>query len=134
MTSANDKQVGGTHYKSFKLQHWDFVVRAGLGYLDGQVSKYVDRHRRKHGAQDVEKAIHFAEKLFEEATAGRIVPVRAFAASAICEEFLSDRTFLLSAEKAALRGLCIWTRPIQIIEIIDLLKTAHAEAYPPLTT
>lgn len=64
MTSANDRQVGGEHYKA-DIQHWDFVLANGLGYLEGQISKYVTRWRKKNGMQDLYKARHYLEKLIE---------------------------------------------------------------------
>lgn len=60
--SANDKQVGGDHYRS-SLQHWDFVQFLGLSYMEAQVLRYVSRSRKKNGAQDLEKGIHFLEKM-----------------------------------------------------------------------
>lgn len=62
--SANDKQVDGNHYKA-KVQHWDFVVSNNLPYLEGCITKYVTRHRKKNGLQDLYKAKHFLEKLIE---------------------------------------------------------------------
>jgi hypothetical protein len=63
---ANDKQVGGDHYK-VAYQHWDMLVRLGYGpeYYVGQVTKYVTRWRKKNGLRDLVKATHFAEKLLE---------------------------------------------------------------------
>lgn len=31
MTTANDTQVGGQHYKAKTIQPWDFVAANGLG-------------------------------------------------------------------------------------------------------
>lgn len=62
--SANDKQVGGSHYKS-PMQHWDFCEIYGLGYLESAATKYLVRWRNKNGIQDMEKAIHYLEKLRE---------------------------------------------------------------------
>lgn len=70
--SANDHQEGGTHYGGTDLQHWDVVVRFGLGYFEGQVTKYLLRWRRKNGLEDLRKARHFLDKLIEEVDAGRI--------------------------------------------------------------
>ena len=64
MSKANEKQVAGQHYRA-KIQHWDFVVAAGLGYFEGQITKYVTRWRKKNGVQDLQKAEHFLEKLIE---------------------------------------------------------------------
>lgn len=63
--SANDNQVGGTHYKA-RYEHWDFIEDVGMGYKEAQVVKYVTRHGRKGGIQDLEKAMHFLQKMEEE--------------------------------------------------------------------
>lgn len=68
MTSANDMQVGGDHYKAV-YQHWDMVTEAGMGYFTGVASKYTARHAKKDGLKDVLKAIHFTRKLMEVLTA-----------------------------------------------------------------
>lgn len=60
---ANEKQVGGLHYKARMVQHWDYACQ--LPYLDGQVSKYVDRHSDKGGFQDLLKAEHYLHKMME---------------------------------------------------------------------
>lgn len=66
MSPANDKQVGGAHYQGARFQHWDWVVLNRLGYLEGQVTKYLSRWRHKGApVQDLEKALHYAEKLAE---------------------------------------------------------------------
>lgn len=63
--SANDRQVGGSHYNS-KIQHWDMAYcEFGKGYFAGQVTKYVTRWRKKNGIQDLQKAEHFLQKLIE---------------------------------------------------------------------
>ena len=63
--SANEKQIGGSHYRGVAYQHWDWVVENRLPYLEGQITKYISRWRKKNGAQDLEKALHYAEKLLE---------------------------------------------------------------------
>lgn len=64
--SANEKQVGGDHYKKFGgLQPWDVITSWNLGYLDGTALKYIARWRDKGGIEDIKKAIHFLEKFLE---------------------------------------------------------------------
>lgn len=77
MMKADDKQVGGAHYKG-GYQHWNFLPDIGFGpeYYIGCATKYVTRHASKNGAQDVEKAIHFAEKLVELCDGGEVMPWR----------------------------------------------------------
>jgi len=63
--SANDDQVGGTHYKSQEIQHWDLVEYNGIPYMEAQIIKYVMRHQDKNGKEDLLKAGHFLQKLIE---------------------------------------------------------------------
>jgi len=64
---ANSRQVGGTHYKKdgTPLQHWDVVVAMKWDYFQGNITKYVDRHARKKGFEDLMKAMHYLEKYME---------------------------------------------------------------------
>lgn len=63
--SANDKQVGGEHYKA-DYQHWDFMADIyGQSYFKAQITRYVSRWRKKNGLQDLKKAVHYSEKLYE---------------------------------------------------------------------
>lgn len=63
-SDINEKQVGGDHYK-IAIQPWDYIIANNLGYLEGNVIKYVSRHAKKNGVQDLEKAKHYLEKLIE---------------------------------------------------------------------
>jgi Protein of unknwon function (DUF3310) len=65
MSKASDRQVAGCHYKTFAIQPGEFVHRNRLGFLEGNVIKYVCRHGAKHGRQDLEKAIHYLQLLIE---------------------------------------------------------------------
>lgn len=66
---ANDKQIGGTHYKCYgDVQPWDVVAKWNLGYLEGTALKYIARWKDKGGIDDIKKAIHFLEKLVETET------------------------------------------------------------------
>lgn len=64
--SANSRQEGGLHYKVASYQHWDFVVKVGLNYLEGNTTKYVTRARRKGGIEDLRKALHYLDKIAEQ--------------------------------------------------------------------
>lgn len=61
--SANN--TGPGHYKDKPMQPWDFIVANNLGYLEGNVVKYVSRWRQKGGVEDLRKAKHYIEKLIE---------------------------------------------------------------------
>lgn len=91
--NPNDRQVGGEHYRS-AVQHWDFVSSRGMSYLGGQVTKYATRWRKKNGLQDVEKAIHFLEKLID-VTQNPVVPIE-------LEEFINANPHLTIDEAAVI--------------------------------
>lgn len=63
--SALQEQVGGNHYKDMAIQPVEFIEKNRIPYIEGCVIKYVCRHRRKNGRQDIEKAIHFLEMLLD---------------------------------------------------------------------
>lgn len=65
MGAANERQVGGTHYKVGGEEHWDRVHRLELDYFQGQITKYVERWKLKNGIQDLQKARHFLDKYIE---------------------------------------------------------------------
>ena len=65
MSDANEQQIGGDHYKGKAIQPWDYIVSNGLGYLEGNIVKYVSRWKDKGGVQDLEKARHYLDKLIE---------------------------------------------------------------------
>lgn len=73
--NPNESQVGGSHYKA-GLQHWDYTIRALANrYLEGNITKYVTRYKKKNGIQDLEKAIHYLDKLATEYEAGVVPPL-----------------------------------------------------------
>lgn len=65
MTAALAKQEGGHHYKNCGIQPIEYIYANRLGYCEGNVVKYVTRHKVKNGKQDILKAIHYLELLLE---------------------------------------------------------------------
>ena len=67
---ADEKQVGGTHYKDMPVQPWT-VMQAVLthdefvGFLKGNIIKYSLRAVHKDGSDDLGKARHYMMKLRE---------------------------------------------------------------------
>ena len=62
---ANNKQVGGDHYKTAVIEPWDYCLANDLGYLESSAIKYITRWKKKGGIKDIEKAVHYLEKLIE---------------------------------------------------------------------
>jgi len=56
-----DKQIGGSHYKFFPIQPYEFISKNGLTFFQGCVVKYVCRYIDQNGIQDLEKIIHYCE-------------------------------------------------------------------------
>lgn len=65
MSSALHHQAGGYHYKILQIQPVEYIHANKIGYFEGNVIKYVTRHRDKNGKQDLEKAIHYLQLLIE---------------------------------------------------------------------
>lgn len=63
--SALDVQVGGNHYKQFKIQPIEFITKNNIGFIEGNVIKYICRHQFKNGVQDVEKVKHYCDLLLD---------------------------------------------------------------------
>ena len=63
--SALDSQVGGTHYKDMAIQPVEYIVRNGIGFVEGAVIKYVSRWKEKGGIEDLRKARHMLQILIE---------------------------------------------------------------------
>ena len=67
---ANDRQVGGDHYKDKQgqqdQQHWDRMWSLYReAWFVGNITKYVERYRKKDGLKDLLKARHYLDKLIE---------------------------------------------------------------------
>lgn len=69
---AQDKQVGGDHYKAMAIQPFEFIHANGIPFAEGSVIKYVSRWRAKNGIADLEKAKHFIELLIEAEAASTL--------------------------------------------------------------
>lgn len=54
------KQIGGDHYKT-NIEPWDVFLDWELDPWLCNVIKYVQRHNKKNGKQDLEKAKHYLE-------------------------------------------------------------------------
>ena len=60
-----EKQVGGKHYKNFRIQPAQFINENKLLFAEGNAIKYICRHRSKGKEKDIKKAIHYLEMILE---------------------------------------------------------------------
>lgn len=65
MNNPLDTQVGGGHYKDFKIQPVEFFHANNVPFIEGAIIKYLLRHKAKNGLEDLLKARHFLELLIQ---------------------------------------------------------------------
>lgn len=62
---ALDTQVGGNHYKNYKIQPVEFFMANKLNYCQSNAIKYLVRYKDKNGVEDLEKAKHYIDLLID---------------------------------------------------------------------
>jgi len=62
---ADAKQIGGDHYKGYKIQPVEFIHANNIPFLEANVIKYVMRHKDKNGLEDLQKAKHYIDLLIQ---------------------------------------------------------------------
>ena len=65
LLDALNVQVGGNHYKKYKIQPIEYAMANDLNYCQANAVKYTTRYRDKGGVEDLRKAIHNLEILIE---------------------------------------------------------------------
>lgn len=121
--SANDRQVGGSHYAS-AFQHWDMVDDYGVGYLEGCATKYVARWRKKFGLQDLEKAAHFTEKLLENIKTKGRKPYGLVPADVVAR--FNEENKLDAVESMVIYRLCTWEELEDVEEALRGIRSLIA--------
>jgi len=58
-------QIGGDHYQGYAIQPTEFIQKNRLNWCEGNIIKYVTRHKRKNGIEDLRKAEHYLKLLME---------------------------------------------------------------------
>jgi hypothetical protein len=54
------------HYTNSAIEPIDYIIANKLGYLEGNIIKYVSRFRWKNGVEDLKKARQYLEWLIQE--------------------------------------------------------------------
>jgi hypothetical protein len=125
---ASSYQIGGDHYNKEGEQHWDRMWRFyGRGYFVGCATKYIERYHLKNGKQDLEKAIHFLEKLIEleypkETTSARFQEIETSLTKigkSIGDKYPDDYQEQLSAKMAKMRQDAMTGIPEHLREVAD---------------
>jgi len=63
--SAKKKQIGGNHYLKYKIAPVEFIIKNNIGFVEGNVIKYILRFKEKGGVEDLLKAKHYIELLID---------------------------------------------------------------------
>jgi len=59
---ATDKQIGGKHYKQYKIQPIEFIVKNKLDFIQGNIIKYALRNKIGENPNEKwDKIIHYCE-------------------------------------------------------------------------
>lgn len=125
---ANQTQVGGTHYKSM-FQHWDLCHLLDLGYFEGQITKYVTRHRVKKGLEDLQKARHNTVKLIELARSMGRMPRHMYPTKELLLDY-GDANSLTPLERMCILKTTTWIKPQDLHLLLDAIEQLIEECYP----
>jgi len=61
---STKNQVGGDHYQT-AIQPIEYIMANKLPFCEGNVVKYITRHRKKNGAEDLLKARQYIDFILE---------------------------------------------------------------------
>lgn len=65
MEKPTEIQIGGSHYAKYKIQPTEFIHANNVSFIEGNIIKYVLRHKDKNGIEDLKKAKHYIDLLIE---------------------------------------------------------------------
>ena len=71
------KQIGGNHYIKCGIMPTTYIRANNLDFFEGNIVKYITRHKDKGGAEDIKKVIHYAEMILEEVYGLKRTPIEA---------------------------------------------------------
>ena len=64
--SSSNNEVGGNHYKKLKISPVEYIRANNLDFFEGNVVKYVSRHRYKNGEEDIIKCVDYLRMILED--------------------------------------------------------------------
>lgn len=85
-----DTQVGGSHYKNMRFQPIELISLLGLDFCQGNVVKYVARHHKKGGREDLDKAKHYCRMAMEMESRSSLTEMT------VLQVTLASKSFVLS--------------------------------------
>lgn len=60
-TDILQQQQGGNHYLKREIQPIEYITKNNLNFSEGNIVKYVTRHKDKNKDEDIKKVIHYAK-------------------------------------------------------------------------
>ena len=125
---ADQYQVAGKHYAT-EYQHWNLVLRVGMGYLEGNSTKYVCRWRAKGGLTDLRKGLHYLNKTEEDGVPPKTRPLLY---KEIIQEIakFSTANKLSDIERAYVSALATWETKDELngARVLMMILIDEAEA------
>ena len=92
MNDPYEKQVGGNHYQTMKIQPAEFINKNQMKFAEGNAIKYICRHINKGGEQDLQKAKHYIDMIIERDYGDDAEKSKVFAGVSIKDPVDSDDT------------------------------------------
>jgi hypothetical protein len=130
---ANDERVP-EHYRSDGYIHWDLIIETRTEYLAANATKYIARWRKKNGLQDLQKALHYIDKLIESAKEGLIKSPSPYTSKGVR---IFDRVAkfclingLSEREYVAVADLLLWKGEEDLFNARDMVTLLMEEASP----
>jgi len=67
-STANSYAIKTHHPDHYNkgIECWDYIVSHNMGFLEGNIIKYITRYKLKNGRADLLKAKEYLDKLLEE--------------------------------------------------------------------
>ena len=65
MSDVMKQEIGGKHYNGLKIQPIQYIFANNLGFIEGNIVKYITRYKDKNKNEDIEKIIHYAKLLLK---------------------------------------------------------------------
>lgn len=122
---ATDVQVGGNHYKQFKIQPIEFCMKNGLNACQTNIVKYICRYKDKNGKEDLLKALHYVGLLEQFIKDG--IKCRHTQGEILVQEFCNQNQ-LTDSQYNVLYFACFLNIENAKYEIEQLIKNEYPDA------
>ena len=63
--SHKEDKINPSYYRK-KIQVTDFIIEYEMGFLEGNIVKYISRYKSKNGIEDLKKAKWYLDKLIKQ--------------------------------------------------------------------